>query len=60
MTFRSDGTYVFSILEFTSPNSADAVVETGTFTTSGSAVTFTPQQWSCPGPDPIYHRHVHV
>jgi len=28
-------------------------IERGTYVTSGSIMTATPNQWSCPGPDPI-------
>lgn len=53
LTFKQDNSYVFSRLLLTSETSAEAEVETGTFTDSGSTITFTPKQWTCPGPDPV-------
>jgi hypothetical protein len=55
LTLKSNGTYVSSILSLTSSTSANAQIETGTFKLSGSEITFTPQQWSCPeATDPPY------
>lgn len=52
VTFNDDGTYAAFLMALTSRSSADAEVETGTFTAQGGTVTFTPQEWTCPGPDP--------
>jgi hypothetical protein len=52
--FNSDGTYTFTELELTSSTSANAQIETGTFTVSGATITATPKEWSCPGPDAVY------
>lgn len=52
VTFNGDGTYTAFVMAMTSQSSADAEVETGLFTTQAGAVTFTPREWTCPGPDP--------
>jgi hypothetical protein len=50
-------TYVGLTIAITSSTlnsaTANAQVVTGTFATEGSLITFTPRQWSCPGPDPV-------
>lgn len=48
LTFESDGRYVAQLLHLTSETSAEVVAETGTYTSTGSAVTFTPEQSTCP------------
>jgi hypothetical protein len=53
LDFKSDGTYVHAQLSLTSTTSADAQVETGTYTSTGTSFTATPKQWTCPGPDPV-------
>ena len=53
ITFRGDGSYTFLNMRLTSDKSANAEVETGIYTDNGSAIVFTPQQYTCPGPDPI-------
>ncbi len=53
-TFHSDGTYVGSIVKFTSTTTANAEIETGRFTTTSGHITFTPQQYSCARADPVY------
>jgi hypothetical protein len=52
-TFRDDGTYVASKLALTSSASADAEIETGTYMAADGTLTTIPQQWTCPGPDPV-------
>ena len=54
LTFRADNTYTFDILLLTSPTTANAEIESGTYSTSGTTINITPQQWTCPGPDAIY------
>lgn len=53
-TFRTDGTYVVSDLVITSSASANAEVETGTFTAADTALAMTPTENSCTGPDAAY------
>jgi hypothetical protein len=53
-TFKSDGTYVVSDLMITSSTSANAQVETGTFTASNGSLAMAPKEDSCPGPDAAY------
>lgn len=53
-TFTSDGTYLFQELTLTSSTTANDQVEEGSFTISGSTITATPKQWTCPGPDAVY------
>lgn len=53
LTVGRDGTYVLSSLALTSPTSAEAQVERGTYTAMGSTIVTTPTEWSCPGPDPV-------
>lgn len=52
-TFNPDGSYSYARLVVTSSSSANAELETGIYKDDGAAVTFTPQKWTCPGPDPI-------
>jgi len=54
LTFNSDGTYAAQQLELTSSTSANDEGEGGVYTATTSAITFTPQKSSCPGPDPVY------
>jgi hypothetical protein len=54
LDLKSDGTYALGFLVLTSSTSADAQVETGTFTAQNGTLTFTPQEWSCTGKDPSY------
>jgi len=54
-TFNQDGSYVAEDLALTSSTSANVRAEKGTFSVSGNAITLTPKESSCPGPDPIYH-----
>jgi hypothetical protein len=53
-----DDTYVFLLIAVTSSGQgsgrANVESETGTFVVAGSKITFTPKQWTCPGPDPVY------
>ena len=53
-TFNSNGNYVLSVLQITSSTTANAAIEKGTFTVSGSTITLTPQESSCTGADPVY------
>src|SRR5256885_1199284 len=50
LTLKSDNTYAQIFIALTSATSADTEIETGTFTTAGSKITFTPQKWSCEEP----------
>jgi hypothetical protein len=52
--FKSDGTYEVQELTVTSSTTVNDQIETGTFTVSGSTITLTPKQSSCPGPDAVY------
>ncbi|HEV3191172.1 MAG TPA: hypothetical protein VGY54_11775 [Polyangiaceae bacterium] len=51
---KSDGSYVITNLTLTSQTTANAIVESGTLTVSGSTITFTPKEWSCRGPRPVW------
>ena len=42
-----DQTYTFGSLTETSPTTFDAEMEAGTYSVSGSDITFTPQKWTC-------------
>jgi hypothetical protein len=46
-SFSSDGNYVWDVLELTSDTSADAQIETGTYTQTKTEFSFTPKEWSC-------------
>src|SRR6185295_3373010 len=46
--------YVAFLMGLTSTNTANAEVERGGFDASTTQITFTPREWSCPGPDAIY------
>jgi hypothetical protein len=50
---KSDGTYVLSVIQVTSATSGNVQEERGTYVATDSQVTTTPQEWSCPGPDPV-------
>jgi hypothetical protein len=54
ITINSDGTYVLSLLQITSPASANVQSEQGSFTLSGSTITATPKEATCAKPDPVY------
>lgn len=49
---NDDGTYVIADMTLTSSNSADAQVETGSYTATSSQINALPQKWSCRGADP--------
>jgi formylglycine-generating enzyme required for sulfatase activity len=49
---HGDGTYASYVVTFPSAYVWDEQEETGTYVTSGSTVTFTPEQWTCSTPDP--------
>jgi hypothetical protein len=55
---RSDGTYTFTVVDLTSNAQGQAEaysqVEAGTFTSTSNTITFTPNEWTCPSPDPVY------
>jgi hypothetical protein len=51
--YKSDGSYESDVVTFPTANLWRAQIEIGTYTVSGSMVTTTPTQWSCPGPDPV-------
>ncbi len=53
ISFKPDGTYVGFTLALTSSASANAEVETGNFVAKNGAITLTPEEWTCPGPDPV-------
>jgi hypothetical protein len=53
VTFNGDGTYELHQTLRTSATTAEDQVQTGTFTATGSWITFTPQRSSCPGPAPM-------
>jgi hypothetical protein len=50
--FTSDGQYSASKVQIASTTVANAEVETGTYTVSGSTLTTVPEQWTCPFDDP--------
>jgi len=54
ITFKTDDTYSAQVMQLTSTTSANDEVETGVFSVTDTTITFTPQQYTCPGPDPIY------
>ena len=53
LDFQGNG-YVTGFLGLTSATSANAEIETGIFTATASSIGFTPQKYSCPGPDAVY------
>jgi hypothetical protein len=53
LTFKADDTYVAAVLVATSASSLNGQIETGNYSATASAVTFTPRQSSCPGPDRV-------
>lgn len=52
--FKDDGTYTSAILVASSSTSAEAEVEKGTYSATDTQITFTPNEFSCAGPDAIY------
>jgi hypothetical protein len=54
ITFKTDATYSAQVLQLTSTTTANDEVETGVFSTTDTEITFTPQKYTCPGPDPVY------
>ena len=54
ITFNTNATYVAQILQLTSTTSANDEIEDGVFSTTDTEITFTPQKYTCPGPDPVY------
>lgn len=48
LNLSADGTYVFTVLQLTSDNSAQAVVESGTFSSTSDTLSFVPTQSTCP------------
>jgi hypothetical protein len=54
LTFDTDGTYVAQVLQLTSATSGDDEVEKGTYVATSNQITWTPQEYTCPGPDPVY------
>jgi hypothetical protein len=46
-SFWSNGNYVLDIIALTSDTSANAQIETGTYTRTGSEFSFTPEKWTC-------------
>lgn len=54
LIFNADASYSVQLLELTSTTTANDQVETGVYSASDSKITFTPQKYTCPGPDPIY------
>ena len=56
LEFDTNNTYKGQLLQETSATTGKDQVETGTFTATDTAITFTPQQSSCPGPIPVYFQ----
>jgi hypothetical protein len=54
ITFNANATYTAQILQLTSTTSANDEVETGIFSTTDTEITFTPQNYTCPGSYPVY------
>ncbi len=54
ITFNTNATYTAQILQLTSTTSANDEIEDGVFSTTDTEITFTPQKYTCPGPDPVY------
>src|ERR1700722_8176662 len=52
-TFTNQGTYVLAQLQLTSGTTANGQVETGTFTATETQFTSTPEDYTCPEPDPV-------
>jgi hypothetical protein len=50
---KPDGTYAISVLQLTTATTGNAQQETGTYTATDSDIRTTPQEWTCPGPDPV-------
>lgn len=55
VTLNSDDTYQITVLVPTSSETGDEYIQKGTFTLDGAALTFTPQQASCPKNEPVAH-----
>jgi hypothetical protein len=53
LTFHSDGTYEFLRMELTSSTTANTFIQTGTYTSTSSQMTLTPQEASCSGTAPV-------
>jgi hypothetical protein len=54
IAFNTNTTYSAQILQLTSTTSANDELEDGVFSTTDTEITFTPQKYTCPGPDPAY------
>jgi len=54
LKFGSDANYSVQLLQLTSTTSANDEVETGIYSATDSTITFTPQKYTCPVPDPTY------
>lgn len=54
LTFATDGTYVAQVLQLTSSTSGDDEIEKGVYSVSGNQINWTPQEYTCPGPDAVY------
>ena len=54
ITFNTNTTYTAQILQLTSTTSANDEIEDGVFSTTNTEISFTPQKYTCPGPDPVY------
>ena len=54
LTFSTDSTYVAQVLQVTSSTSAEDEIEKGVYSVSGNDIIWTPQEYTCPGPDPVY------
>jgi hypothetical protein len=52
-TYNTDGTYQTIAVEFTSSTSAQEQIEQGTFALSGTTITYTPTESTCPSPRPV-------
>ena len=52
-TYNTDGTYQTIAVEFISSTSAQEQIEQGTFALSGTTITYTPTESTCPSPRPV-------
>jgi hypothetical protein len=54
LEFDTNYTYKAQLLQETSTTTGNDQAEVGTFAVTDTAITFTPQQSTCPGPVPVY------
>lgn len=58
--FNADSTYGVLTMQLTSLTSANVEAEKGVFAATDTEITSRPQQWTCPGPYPVYTVSYHL